>query len=85
MQALVESTGGSLALQHRVLANVFYEPSTRTSSSFAAAMQRLGGTVLQISESSSSAVKCVGSAGGVGMRSGRVWGRAWGVRVRMPG
>jgi aspartate carbamoyltransferase len=36
---------------------VFYEPSTRTSSSFAAAMQRLGGSVLQISESTSSAAK----------------------------
>jgi hypothetical protein len=34
----------------QILANVFYEPSTRTSSSFAAAMQRLGGSVLQINE-----------------------------------
>ncbi len=41
----------------QILANVFYEPSTRTSSSFAAAMHRLGGDVLQISESTSSAVK----------------------------
>lgn len=41
----------------QVLANVFYENSTRTSASFAAAMQRLGGSVLQISSSTSSAKK----------------------------
>jgi aspartate carbamoyltransferase len=33
-----------------VLANLFYEPSTRTSSSFAAAMTRLGGRVISINE-----------------------------------
>jgi len=33
-----------------VISNVFYEPSTRTSSSFAVAMQRLGGSVIHISE-----------------------------------
>lgn len=33
-----------------ILANLFYEPSTRTSSSFIAAMQRLGGTVIPINE-----------------------------------
>ncbi|MCA0453750.1 MAG: aspartate carbamoyltransferase [Chloroflexi bacterium] len=37
-------------LQGYVLANLFYEPSTRTSSSFMAAMQRLGGTVIPINE-----------------------------------
>ncbi|MEZ4670050.1 MAG: aspartate carbamoyltransferase [Anaerolineae bacterium] len=37
-------------LQGYVLANLFYEPSTRTSSSFLAAMQRLGGTVIPINE-----------------------------------
>jgi len=31
-----------------VITNLFYEPSTRTSSSFAASMQRLGGSVIQI-------------------------------------
>jgi aspartate carbamoyltransferase catalytic subunit len=50
MRKIVESQGGCDLLRHRVLANIFYEPSTRTSSSFAAAMQRLGGSVLQISE-----------------------------------
>jgi aspartate carbamoyltransferase catalytic subunit len=37
-------------LEGYVLANLFYEPSTRTSSSFLAAMQRLGGTVIPINE-----------------------------------
>jgi aspartate carbamoyltransferase catalytic subunit len=50
MRKIVESHGGCDLLRHRVLANIFYEPSTRTSSSFAAAMQRLGGSVLQINE-----------------------------------
>ena len=34
--------------QGRILANLFYEPSTRTSSSFHAAMIRLGGSVIPI-------------------------------------
>lgn len=34
----------------RTLANLFYEPSTRTSSSFHAAMTKLGGTVIPINE-----------------------------------
>ena len=38
--------GGCALLARRVLANVFLEPSTRTSCSFAAAMLRLGGTVV---------------------------------------
>jgi aspartate carbamoyltransferase len=37
-------------LAGRTLANLFYEPSTRTSSSFFAAMTRLGGTVIPINE-----------------------------------
>lgn len=36
---------------------MFYEPSTRTASSFAAAILRLGGQVVSVSESSSSVVK----------------------------
>lgn len=39
------------------MASIFYEVSTRTSSSFNAAMQRLGGRVVQIDESSSSVKK----------------------------
>ncbi|XP_078674784.1 multifunctional protein CAD-like isoform X2 [Branchiostoma floridae x Branchiostoma belcheri] len=41
-------------LKGKVMASLFYEVSTRTSSSFLAAMQRLGGTVIQLDESSSS-------------------------------
>ena len=43
MRILVERFGGAELLQGKILANLFYEPSTRTSSSFMAAMQRLGG------------------------------------------
>jgi aspartate carbamoyltransferase len=57
MARIAGERGGCELLKHRVLANVFYEPSTRTSCSFASAMQRLGGTVLQVAESSSSAAK----------------------------
>ncbi|EKX35079.1 hypothetical protein GUITHDRAFT_160213 [Guillardia theta CCMP2712] len=38
------------------LASIFYEPSTRTSSSFTAAMQKLGGTVVAVHETNSSSV-----------------------------
>ena len=37
-------------LDGKTLANLFYEPSTRTSSSFHAAMTRLGGSVIPINE-----------------------------------
>ena len=57
MRIAVTQRGGLDVLNRRILANIFYEPSTRTSCSFAAAMQRLGGTVLQINESSSSVKK----------------------------
>lgn len=40
----------------RTLANLFYEPSTRTSSSFFAAMTRLGGSVIPINEVNYSSV-----------------------------
>lgn len=39
------------------MASMFYEVSTRTSSSFSAAMQRLGGSVVHFSESTSSSQK----------------------------
>ena len=47
------------ALQGRILATLFYEPSTRTRLSFEAAMQKLGGSVLSVENArdSSSAVK----------------------------
>eukprot|EP00501_MAST-03F_sp_TOSAG23-6_P001567 GSMAST32.ASY1.ANO1.1631.1 assembled CDS len=40
-----------------ILGNLFFEPSTRTSSSFAAAMMRLGGQVLQLDSTASSTQK----------------------------
>lgn len=39
------------------MASIFYEVSTRTSCSFSAAMQRLGGGVVHVDESSSSVQK----------------------------
>lgn len=42
----VVARGGSLDYQNRILAALFYEPSTRTRFSFEAAMHRLGGRVL---------------------------------------
>jgi aspartate carbamoyltransferase catalytic subunit len=46
-------------LAHRIMATLFYEPSTRTRLSFEAAMLRLGGTVLgtEAAHSFSSAIK----------------------------
>jgi len=38
--------GGDERLRGKILANLFYEPSTRTRLSFATAMQRLGGSVI---------------------------------------
>ena len=50
MRAMVERVGTFDLLKGKILANLFYEPSTRTSSSFLAAMERLGGNVISISE-----------------------------------
>lgn len=57
MKRMVAEKGKSSVMHGRVLANVFYEPSTRTMCSFDAAMKRLGGDVISVSESSSSAKK----------------------------
>ncbi len=50
MRVMVERVGTFDLLKGKILANLFYEPSTRTSSSFLAAMERLGGNVISISE-----------------------------------
>src|ERR1700739_155787 len=42
----IVARGGPLDYQHRIMATLFYAPSTRTRLSFEAAMQRLGGRVL---------------------------------------
>lgn len=44
----LEPQSGATFARGRILANLFYEPSTRTSSSFHAAMVRLGGSVIPI-------------------------------------
>jgi len=48
MRGIVKRVGATDLLKGHVLANLFYEPSTRTSSSFVAAMVRLGGSVIPI-------------------------------------
>jgi aspartate carbamoyltransferase catalytic subunit len=50
MRIMVERVGTFDLLKGKILANLFFEPSTRTSSSFMAAMQRLGGAVIPINE-----------------------------------
>ena len=48
MHGMVDRVGTFDLLKGKILANLFYEPSTRTSSSFFAAMERLGGSVIPI-------------------------------------
>ncbi len=50
MREMVEQAGSCDLLKGHVLACLFYEPSTRTSASFIAAMERLGGGVIPITQ-----------------------------------
>jgi aspartate carbamoyltransferase len=50
MREMVQRVGTFDLLKGKILANLFYEPSTRTSSSFTSAMERLGGSVISINE-----------------------------------
>lgn len=50
MRALVKEKGGDDRLASKVSTNLFYEPSTRTFSSFASSMYRLGGNVIPITD-----------------------------------
>ena len=50
MLEMVRRVGSFDLLKGKILASLFYEPSTRTSSSFTAAIERLGGSVIPISE-----------------------------------
>ena len=50
MREMVGRVHGVDLLKGRVLACLFYEPSTRTSASFIAAMERLGGSVIPITQ-----------------------------------
>ncbi|XP_062406509.1 CAD protein isoform X1 [Sardina pilchardus] len=57
LRLLVQKERSLDILKGKVMASMFYEVSTRTSSSFAAAMQRLGGSVVHFSEATSSTQK----------------------------
>eukprot|EP00127_Corallochytrium_limacisporum_P001679 Clim_evm16s77 gene=Clim_evmTU16s77 len=57
MRKMVERMGSIDILRGKVMASVFYEPSTRTQMSFQAAMERLGGSVLSINVDTSSVKK----------------------------
>jgi aspartate carbamoyltransferase catalytic subunit len=46
----IVARGGTLDYQHKIMATLFYEPSTRTRISFEAAMHRLGGRVCSTEE-----------------------------------
>jgi aspartate carbamoyltransferase len=48
MRGIRQRVGATDMLKGYILANLFYEPSTRTASSFIAAMERLGGSVIPI-------------------------------------
>lgn len=56
MQKLVQTRGGDDSLKHKVLATLFYEPSSRTFASFVSAMQRLGGTSIPMQDMTHSSV-----------------------------
>lgn len=57
MRLAVQRQGVLDLLKGRVLTTMFYEPSTRTSTSFNAAMQRLGGRVVEVKADLSSVKK----------------------------
>jgi len=54
MREKVQNHGGDDRLKHHILATIFYEPSTRTSCSFQAAMIRLGGNFIHVDSATSS-------------------------------
>ncbi|XP_053315882.1 CAD protein isoform X2 [Spea bombifrons] len=57
LRMLVQKERSLDILKGKVMASMFFEASTRTSSSFAAAMYRLGGSVVSFSDSTSSSQK----------------------------
>ena len=57
MRLQVERSGAVDILRGRVLCTLFYEPSTRTSASFEAAMKRCGGDVVSVTADRSSVQK----------------------------
>ena len=51
------TTSGSNILNRKILANLFFEPSTRTRLSFEAAMQKLGGGCIGFDNPETSSIK----------------------------
>uniref|UniRef100_A0A8C5FW57 Multifunctional protein CAD n=1 Tax=Gadus morhua TaxID=8049 RepID=A0A8C5FW57_GADMO len=70
LRLLVQKERSLDIMKGKVMASMFYEVSTRTSSSFAAAMQRLGGSVVHFSEATSSSQKGESLADSVQTMSG---------------
>lgn len=56
MKNEVSQNGGLAILQQKIMAPLFYEPSSRTFSSFSAAMLRLGGSVIPLSNMGATSV-----------------------------
>lgn len=56
MKKSVLKKGGVKLLEHKVLAPLFFEPSSRTFSSFSSAMLRLGGSILPLPNMESTSV-----------------------------
>ena len=56
MLGVVESNKNPHLMDSKIMATLFYEPSTRTRLSFESAMHRLGGSVISVSDASSSSV-----------------------------
>ncbi|KAJ3216809.1 hypothetical protein HDU67_008895 [Dinochytrium kinnereticum] len=83
MRTLVERQGSVPLLTGKVLCCAFYEPSTRTSGSFEAAMLRLGGSVVKINDSTSSVAK--GESLGDTVRTLSCYGDAIVLRHPEPG
>jgi carbamoyl-phosphate synthase/aspartate carbamoyltransferase/dihydroorotase len=57
MKLLIKKYGSIDLLKNKIMTTLFYEPSTRTKSSFTVAMKKLGGQVIDISSNTSSIKK----------------------------
>lgn len=56
MKHIVLLKGGTTILEHKILAPLFFEPSSRTFTSFSVAMQRLGGSVIPLPNMESTSI-----------------------------
>ena len=56
MEGLLSKKKSSSLINGRILASLFFEPSTRTRLSFNAAMERLGGSVIEVNGIDASSV-----------------------------